>query len=100
MFILDELTAGVRYHYENSMNDLDGFIGAHDDRLPPEVIEEARAAAHAAGLPFSEKPYRDGEDFDPYIFDGSMSIEDYELMHRMRGTGGRAEFPCGTTGNP
>jgi hypothetical protein len=80
---LDELTAGVRYHYENSMNDLDGFIGAHDDRLPPEVIEEASAAAHAAGLPFSEKPYRDGEDFDPYIFDGSMSIEDYELMHRM-----------------
>ena len=80
---LDELTAGVRYHYENSMNDIDGFIGAHDDRLPPEVIEEARAAAHEAGLPFSEKPYRDGEDFDPYIFDGSMSIEDYELMHRM-----------------
>ena len=28
---LDELTAGVRYHYENSMNDIDGFIGAHDD---------------------------------------------------------------------
>ena len=80
---LDELTAGVRYHYENSMNDIDGFIGAHDDRLPPEVIEEARAAAHAAGLPFSEKPYRDGEDFDPYVFDGSMSYEDYELMHRM-----------------
>ena len=80
---LDELTAGVRYHYENGRNDLDGFIGAHDDRLPPEVIKEARAAAHAAGLPFSEKPYRDGEDFDPYVFDGSMSIEDYELMHRM-----------------
>ena len=80
---LDELTAGVRYHYENSRNDIDGFIGAHDDRLPREVIDEARAAAHAAGLPFSEKPYRDGEEFDPYVFDGSMSIEDYELMHRM-----------------
>ena len=80
---LDELTAGVRYHYENSMNDIDGFIGAHDDRLPPEVIEEARAAAHEAGLPFSEKPYRDGENFNPYVFDGSMSIEDFELMHRM-----------------
>ena len=80
---LDELTAGVRYHYENSRNDIDGFIGAHDDRLPPEVIEEARAAAHEAGLPFSEKPYRDGEDFNPYVFDGSMSIEDFELMHRM-----------------
>ena len=80
---LDELTAGVRYHYENSMNDIDGFIGAHDDRLPPEVIEEARATAHEAGLPFSENPYRDGEDFNPYVFDGSMSIEDFELMHRM-----------------
>ena len=80
---LDELTAGVRYHYENSMNDIDGFIGAHDDRLPPEVIEKARDAAHEAGLPFSEKPYRDGEDFNPYVFDGSMSIEDFELMHRM-----------------
>lgn len=80
---LDELTAGVRYHYENSMNDINAFIGAHDDRLPPEVIEEARAAAHEAGLPFSEKPYRDGADFNPYVFDGSMSIEDFELMHRM-----------------
>ena len=80
---LDELTAGVRYHYENSMNDIDGFIEAHDDRLPTEVIEDARAAAHEAGLPFSEKPYRDGEDFNPYVFDGSMSIEDFELMHRM-----------------
>ena len=80
---LDELTAGVRYHYENSRNDIAGFIEAHDDRLPPELIEEARAAAHAAGLPFSEKPYRGDEDFDPYIFDGSMSDEDYELMHRL-----------------
>ena len=88
---LDELTAGVRYHYENSMNDLDGFIGAHDDRLPPEVIEEARAAAHAAGLPFSEKPYRDGEDFDPYIFDGSMSIEDYELIAELQKTQEQAQ---------
>ena len=42
----------------------------------PRLISEA-------GLPFSEKPYRDGEDFNPYVFDGSMSIEDFELMHRM-----------------
>ena len=27
--------------------------------------------------------YRDGADFNPYVFDGSMSIEDFELMHRM-----------------
>ena len=80
---LDELAAGVRWHYENDYNQLSDFLEAHDDRLPPEVIEEARAAAHAAGLPFSEKPYRDGEEADPYIFDGSMSIEDYGLMHRL-----------------
>ena len=80
---LDELAAGVRWHYENGYNQLSDFLEAHDDRLPPEVIEEARAAAHAAGLTFSEKPYRDGEEPDPYIFDGSMSIEDYGLMHRL-----------------
>ena len=79
---LAELTAGVRRHYENSMNDIAGFIEAHDDTLPPELLEEARAAARDAGLPFSEKPYRDG-DFDPYVFDGSMSVEDHDLMHRM-----------------
>ena len=80
---LDELTAGVRRHYENGYSNIVEFIEAHDDRLPPELIEEARTAAHAAGLPFSEKAYRDGEEPDPYIFDGSMSVEDYALMHRM-----------------
>ena len=79
---LEELTAGVRRHYENGYNNIADFIEAHDNTLSPEQIEEAREAAHAAGLPFSEKPYRDG-DFDPYTFDGSMSVEDYELMHRM-----------------
>ena len=71
---LDELTAGVRRHYENGYSNIGEFIEAHDDRLPPELIEEARAAAHAAGLPFSEKAYRDGEEPDPYLFDGSMSM--------------------------
>ncbi|EOS21161.1 hypothetical protein C804_06089 [Lachnospiraceae bacterium A4] len=80
---LAELTAGVRRHYENGYNNVADFIETHDDTLPPELLEEARAAAHDAGLPFSEKPYRDGEDFNPYVFDGSMSIEDFELMHRM-----------------
>ena len=80
---LDELTARVRRHYENGYSNIGEFIEAHDDRLPPELIEEARAAAHAAGLPFSEKAYRDGEEPDPYLFDGSMSMEDYALIHRM-----------------
>ena len=62
---LDELTAGVRHHYENGYSNIKEFIEAHDDRLSPEEIEKGRAAAHAAGLPFSERPFLDGEDFDP-----------------------------------
>ena len=80
---LDELTTSIRYHYEHRMNGIAGFITEYSDRLSPEEIEKGRAAARAAGLPFSEKPFRDGEDFDPYVYDGSMSIEDYALMHRM-----------------
>ena len=79
---VDELTAGVRRHYENGYNSVADFIEAHDDTLPPEVLEEVRQAAHAAGLPFHEKPY-DGEDIDPYVYDGHMSMEDYDLMHKM-----------------
>ena len=78
---VDELTAGVHRHYENGYNDVVDFIAAHDDTLSPEVLEKARALAHAAGLPFYEKPYN-GEEIDPYIYDGYMSIEDYELMHQ------------------
>ena len=80
---LDELTAGVRHHYENGYSNIKEFIETHDDSLSPEEIEKGREAAHAAGLPFSEKPYRDGEDFAPYVYDGTMSIEDYELMQSM-----------------
>ena len=79
---VDELTAGVRRHYENEYNSVADFIEAHDDTLPPEVLEEARQAAHAAGLPFHDNSY-DGEDIDPYVYDGHMSIEDYDLIHKM-----------------
>lgn len=80
---LDELTAGVRHHYENGYSNIKEFIEAHDDSLSPEEIEKGRKIAHAAGLPFSEKPYRSEEDFDPYVYDGTMRIEDYELMQSM-----------------
>lgn len=80
---LDELTAGVRHHYETGYSNIKEFIEAHDDSLSPEEIEKGREAAHAAGLPFSEKPYRSEEDIDPYVYDGTMRIEDYELMQSM-----------------
>ena len=77
-----ELVAGVRHHYDNGLNNIVPFMEAHSDELPPDVLEEAREKAHAAGLPFYERPYR-GDDIDPYTYDGHMSIEDYELMQKL-----------------
>ena len=77
-----ELAAGVRHHYDNGLNNIAPFMEAHSDELPPEVLEEAREKAHAAGLPFYERPYR-GDDIDPYTYDGHMSIEDYHLMQKL-----------------
>lgn len=79
---VDELADRVRHHYENGLSNIAPFMEAHDDVLPPEVLEKARAKAHEAGLPFYERPYN-GEDIDPYVYDGNMSIEDYELMQRL-----------------
>ena len=49
------------------------------------TIVKAREAAHNAGLPFREAPADEEseEDFNPYAFDGTMSPEDYELMHKL-----------------
>ena len=77
-----ELAAGVRHHYDNGLNNITPFMEAHSDELPPDVLEEAREKAHAAGLPFYERPYR-GDDIDPYTYDGHMSIEDYQLMQKL-----------------
>ncbi len=77
-----ELAAGVRHHYDNGLNNIAPFMEAHSDELPPEVLEEAREKARAAGLPFYERPYR-GDDIDPYTYDGHMSIEDYHLMQEL-----------------
>ena len=79
---VDELAAGVRHHYENGLSNIAPFMEAHDDVLPPEELEEVRAKAHEAGPPLYERPYN-GEDIDPYVYDGNMSVEDYELMHRL-----------------
>ena len=79
---MNELAAGVRHHYENGLSNIAPFMEVHDDVLPPEILEKAQAKAHEAGLPFYERPYN-GEDIDPYVYDGNMSIEDYELMQRL-----------------
>lgn len=48
-----------------------------------EMLEEARKAAHDAELPFSDKFDIGEEVFNPNVYDGSMSIEDYNLMNEM-----------------
>lgn len=53
---VDELAAGVRHHYENGLSNIAPFMEAHDDVLPPEVLEEVRAKAHEAGPPLYERP--------------------------------------------
>ncbi len=55
----------------------------------PSELKAARDEAHAAGLPFSSRGFYDedynaDEDFNPYVYDGSMSVEDYKRMWELR----------------
>lgn len=68
-----ELAAGIRWHYENGYNLLDGSTA-----FPPEPME--RPADLPADLPWYGKAT--SAEPDPYIYDGYMSPEDFELMHK------------------
>ena len=75
---IDDIAAGIRWHYERGTNAL-----ADDDTLMQARagIEAARQQAAEAGLPFSERLVDGPEDeFDPYLYDGSMTLEDYNAM--------------------
>lgn len=79
---IDDIAAGIRWHYERGTNAL-----AADDALTQARadIEAARQQAAEAGLPFSERPVEGPED-EPnlYAYDGSMTVADYEAAHRAR----------------
>ena|GEM_PF-357303 len=80
---IDDIAAGIRWHYENGTNAL-----ADDDILAQARadIEAARQTAAEAGLPFSERLVVGSVDQpNPYTYDGSMTPEDYEAMQRARG---------------
>ena len=49
---LDELTAGVRYHYENSMNDLDGLSGRMTTGFPRRLSRKQELPPMQQGFPF------------------------------------------------
>ena len=79
---IDDIAAGIRWHYErgtNALADDDTLMQARAD------IEAARQQAAEAGLPFSERLV-DGSDDEPnpYIYDGSMTPEDYTAMQTAR----------------
>ena len=67
------------YIEENAYYDYDTVI----DGLTKlkEVMQETLRCQRPEGLPehiiWNEKPY-EGEDLDPFVFDGSMSVEEFE----------------------
>lgn len=69
-----EIEAGIRWHYENGYNLLKDSTA-----FPPEPIE--RPADLPADLPWYGKAT--SAEPDPYVYDGYMSIEDYEHMHEL-----------------
>ena len=79
---IEDIAAGIRYHYERGTNAL-----ADDDTLTQARadIEAARQQAAEAGLPFSERLVEGPEDeINPYTYDGSMTAADYEAAQRAR----------------
>lgn len=79
---IDDIAAGIRWHYErgtNALADDDALMQARDD------IEAARQRAAEVGLPFSERLVDGPEDeLDHYAYDGSMTVADYEATQRAR----------------
>lgn len=80
----------IRSCYECGSNLLINFLEFYGPRSP-EAIEADREIAHAAGLPFSERWAKPGQEPDCYAYDGSMTPEDYELMQQIRARGDIAE---------
>lgn len=79
---IDDIAAGIRWHYERGTNAL-----ADDDALAQARadIETARQQADEAGLPFRERLVDGPEDeINPYTYDGSMTVADYEAAQRAR----------------
>ena len=76
-----------RNGFENRYDDIPSFMKSHEPGEFEAMLEKAREAAHSVGMPFAGV-YDPDEDFDPYVYDGRMSLEDVELMHRLMEEGG------------
>ena len=79
---IDEIAAGIRWHYEGGHNRLADYCEVTQGR---DALEEGRKATEAAGLPFCERLADGGDDeLSPYVYDGSMALADHEKMQQAR----------------
>lgn len=79
---IDEIAAGIRWHYEGGRNRLADYCEVTQGR---DALEEGRKAAEAAGLPFCERLADGGDnELSPYVYDGSMTLADREKMQQAR----------------
>ena len=77
---IDEIAAGIRWHYEGSNNRLADYSEVEQGL---NAVAEARKTAEAAGLPFCERLADGGDDeLSPYVYDGSMVLADCEKMQQ------------------
>ncbi len=84
LFELESDNYGYTPEVGHIIADVDGNVIAENVHNGFEnfYLEKARETAHNAGLPFREAVADPEEEFNPYAFDGTMSPEDYDLMHK------------------
>jgi hypothetical protein len=93
---LCEVISNAAESYENDTHpiyfDYGGVISLLEQAqmLVTESARCPRPENLPSGMPWSERLY-DGEDFDPYVFDGAMSAEDYERMRELMAAGRESE---------
>lgn len=79
---IDEIAAGIRWHYEGGCNRLADYCEVTQGR---DAIEEGRKAAEAADLPFCERLADGGDDeLSPYVYDGSMERLTHERVNGIK----------------
>lgn len=95
-WLLQTITNAVE-SYENDTHpiyfDYDGAIGLLE-QVQILVTESARCPRPTdlpPGMPWSERLAGGDEVFDPYVFDGTMSDEDYERMHKLMAADSESE---------
>ena len=71
---IDEIAAGIRWHYEGGRNRLADYCEVTQGRG---ALEEGRKAAEAAGLPFCERLADGGDDeLSPYVCEAFEKLAD------------------------